>query len=181
MSENTSAASKPKVQLVTTYLEMFAPPKREKIRPKPDGLEIIHLPNVPIHFYRYLYNTLSEPWVWWERKRQTDDEIRAEVHSPEFDFHVPYLNHLPFGMIELDHRHFPEVQFNYFGIFPEYCGLGLGGYLLDWTVDAVFARGAKRFWVHTCNFDSPNAIPAYQHAGFVIYDVIPEWVDDPKG
>ncbi len=180
MSGSAPESPKPKVQLVTTYLEMVAPPKREKIRPKPDGLEIVHLPKVPIHFYRYLYNTLSEPWVWWERKRQTDDEIRAEVHSPGFSFHVPYLDHLPFGMIELDNRRFPEVQFNYFGIFPEYCGQGLGGYLLDWTVDHVFAQGATRFWVHTCNFDSPNAIPAYQRAGFVIYDVITEWVDDPK-
>lgn len=170
----------PKIQLVTTYLEMTAPPARAP-RPKPEGLSVVHLPKVPIHFYRYLYNTLSEPWVWWERKRQSDEEIAAEVHSPDFAFHVPYLGWLPIGMVELDNRRFPEVQLNYFGLFPEYCGLGIGGYLLDWTVREVFTRGAKRFWVHTCSLDSPNAIPAYQSAGLVIYDNVTEWIDDPAG
>jgi GNAT superfamily N-acetyltransferase len=170
----------PKVELVTTYLEMLAPPTRAKTRVAPEGLEIARFEHVPIHFYRYLYNTLSEPWVWWERKRQTDAQIAAELHSPQFDFYVPYLRKLPIGMMELDNRAFPEVQLNYFGLFPEHCGQGIGGYLLDWLADEVWKRGATRYWVHTCSFDSPRAIPAYQRAGFTVYDVVHEWVDDPK-
>lgn len=169
-----------KVELITWHLEMFAPPQRDKVRSKPEGLEIFQIKETPIHFYRYLYTTIGSPWVWWERRIQSDEVIKQELHDPKFDFYVPYLNHVPIGMVELNCRAFPEVQLNYYGLVPEYCGLGIGGYLLDWMTDLVFAKGTKRFWVHTCSLDSPNALPAYQKAGFKLYNTVTEIVDNPR-
>lgn len=169
----------PKVELVTTYFEMYSPPVRERARPCPPGLSIDKAEQPPIHFYRYLYNTVGAPWVWWERKRQSDERIAEDLHHPKVDLYVPYLNGVPIGMSEIDWRDFPDVKLPYFGVVPEYCGLGIGGYLLEWTIDHVFARGAKRFWLTTCSLDSPRAIPAYLKAGFSIFDEVTELVDDP--
>lgn len=168
-----------KVDLTTTYFEMTEPPRRARARACPPGLTILKAEKPPIHFYRYLYDTIGAPWVWWERKRQTDTRIAEDLHHPEVDLYVPYLHGVPIGMSEVDWRAFPEVKLPYFGVVPEFCGFGIGGYLLDWTVDRVFERGASRFWLTTCSLDSPRAIPAYLKAGFTIFDTVTESIDDP--
>lgn len=180
MADMDGAAQAGLYELTTWHLEMLHPPVRTAPRPKPDGLEITHVWNTTIHFYRYLYNKISEPWVWWERKRQTDDEIRAELHDPAFAFYVPYLRGVPVGMIELNCRVPDDVQLNYFGLIPEYCGQGLGGYCLEWMADLVWARRPRRFWVHTCSLDSPAALPAYQKAGFTLFNTVTEQIPDPR-
>jgi GNAT superfamily N-acetyltransferase len=169
-----------KVKLVTWHLEMFQKPEHAAARPRPEDLDIFRVEKPPIHFYRYLYTTVGAPWVWWERRIQSDEAIMADLHDTAFDFFVPYQRGVPVGMMELNGREFPEVQLNYFGLIPERCGLGIGGYLLDWMADEVFARGATRFWVHTCSLDSPRALPAYQRAGFMLYNTVEEIVDDPR-
>ncbi|HNR33006.1 MAG TPA: GNAT family N-acetyltransferase [Candidatus Hydrogenedentes bacterium] len=177
----TDTSPKATIELTTWFLDMHAPPSRPSPPRKPDGLEMVRVYETPIHFYRYLYNKISEPWVWWERKRQTDDEIRAELHDPAFEFFVPYLRGAPIGMVELNCRNPEETQLNYFGIIPEYCGRGYGGYALAWSVDHVWARKPRprRYWVHTCSQDSPAALPCYQKAGFVLYDTVAERIPDP--
>jgi GNAT superfamily N-acetyltransferase len=169
-----------KIELVTTYFEIHARPARVQERACPAGLTLVQAPQPPIHFYRYLYDTIGSPWVWWERKRQSDARIAEDLHHPQVELFVPYIGGVPVGMSEIDWRSFPEVKLPYFGVVPEYCALGIGGYLLDWTVDRVFERGATRFWLTTCSLDSPRAIPAYLRAGFTIFDEVREWIDDPR-
>lgn len=169
-----------RIELVTTYFEMHGPPVRERVRPCPPGLTVAKAVDPPVHFYRYLYNTIGAPWVWWERKKQSDNQIKEDIHHPQVELFVPYIEGVPIGMSEVDWRDFPEVKLPYFGIVPEYCGLGFGGYVLDWTIDRVFERGAKRFWLTTCSLDSPWAIPAYERAGFVKFKELREMMDDPR-
>lgn len=167
------------IELTTWHLEMLKPPVRTAKQPRPDGLEIVRVANTPVHFYRYLYNKIGEPWVWWERKRQTDDEISADLHDPGFEFFVPYLHGAPVGMLELNGRNPKDIQLNYFGIVPEFCGRGIGRYALEWSVDYVWSKKPDRYWVHTCSLDSPAALPTYRNAGFVLFDTITEKVRNP--
>lgn len=171
--------SVPRLELITWHYEMFAPPPGPP-RPAPDGLEIVHVPRIPIHFYRYLYETIGKPWCWWERRRQSDAEIAAEVHRPDFEVHVPYVDMLPMGLVEIDKRRWPEAQLNYFGIFDEYTRRGIGGHLLDWSARRMFGAGATRYWLHTCSLDSPNAVHAYERAGFQRFDTVVSTIDDPR-
>jgi GNAT superfamily N-acetyltransferase len=170
----------PQYELTTWYYEMFAPPAREHVRPVPAGLEIIHQPEADLPLYRAIYETIGKPWCWWERRRQTDEEIAAEIHAPNYELYFPQVDGVPMGMVEFDKRQWPGVQLNYFGIFDEFTGRGIGGYLLDWSVDHVFAAGATRYWLHTCSLDSPNACLAYERAGFQCYDTVVTMMDDPR-
>jgi len=170
----------PQIELVTTYFEIHAQPVRAQPRACPPGLSVVHAVKPPVHFYRYLYDTIGSPWVWWERKRQSDARIAEDLHHPQVELFVAYRDGVPVAMSEIDWRSFPEVKLPYFGVLPEFCAQGLGGYLLDWTVDRVFARGATRFWLTTCSLDSPRAIPAYLRAGFTIFDEVREMMDDPR-
>ncbi|MBP8130104.1 MAG: GNAT family N-acetyltransferase [Candidatus Hydrogenedentes bacterium] len=169
------------ITLTTWYLQMSAPEPLSAPARLPDGLEIVRVWDTPIHFYRYLYNKISEPWVWWERKLQSDDEIRAELHSPAFEFYVPYLRGAPIGMIEFNCRDPLDILLNYFGIVPEFCGRGYGRSALDWSMSCVWKRNPRprRYWVHTCSLDSPVALPTYQKAGFALYDTVTSRIPNP--
>lgn len=169
-----------KIELITTYFEMHARPAPVHVRACPPNFTVVQAVQPPIHFYRYLYDTVGSPWVWWERKRQDDARISEDLHHADVELFVPYIEGVPVGMSEIDWRRFPDVKLPYFGVIPEFCAQGIGGYFLDWTIDRVFARGATRFWLTTCSLDSPRAIPAYLRAGFTIFDEQREWIDDPR-
>ena len=167
-----------KIELTTWYFEMHAPPERQAAV-APEGLEIVRAVEPPIHFYRDLYDTIGSPWVWWERKRQSDAQVLAEIHAPGVELWVPYFQGVPVGMSEIDFRKDGEAFVAYFGILPEYCGRGWGRDLIDWSIGHAFARGVGRLWLHTCSLDSPAAVRTYTAAGFTQYDVKIEWIDDP--
>ena len=51
-----------------TYLEMLARPTSGRA-PTPFGkLALMRAENCTVSFYRYIYDTVGEPWLWFERK-----------------------------------------------------------------------------------------------------------------
>lgn len=158
---------------------MFSKPEFPPISPPFQNLHIEHIEKPPIHFYRYLYNTIGAPWLWWERKLQSDEQILEDIHNPLVEVLVLYDKHLPIGMAELDFRIEKEAKLCYFGIFLEYYGKGIGKYFLDSIVRHAFSKGIERLWLHTCSLDSPYALHTYLRAGFRIYDVREEYIDHP--
>lgn len=169
-----------KILLKTWYLELHHSPDFHYFLPPIKNLHIEKIEKPPIHFYRYLYNTIGAPWVWWERKLQTDEEVLSDIHHPNVELFVPYDKFLPIGMAEIDFRKEKEAKLNYFGIFPEYYGQGIGKYLLKWTIRYVFSKGIKRYWLHTCSLDSPYALRTYLNCGFKIYYVKEEYIEHPN-
>ncbi|MDB5408161.1 MAG: family N-acetyltransferase, partial [Rhodospirillales bacterium] len=64
---------KGKLEDVITYLEMTSRPPRPKL-PTPAGtLALMRAERCTVSFYRYLYNTVGEPWVWFERRKWSDE------------------------------------------------------------------------------------------------------------
>jgi len=169
-----------KLEMVVTYLEMterptFPPP------PHPgEKIALLRAEAPPISFYRYLYNTVGEQWLWYERRRMSDDSLRAVIHHPEVEIFVLYVRGVPAGYVELDGRVEGEFELAYVGLIPEFIGRGLGRFLLYWAVDKAWDRSPRRVWVHTCNFDHPRAIATYQRAGFRPYKQETLIIDDPR-
>jgi len=64
-----------------------------------------------------------------------------------------------------------ETEIAYFGLIPGHIGLGLGKHLLSFAIDQAWEGGAERVTVHTCNLDSPAALPNYLKRGFEVYNV----------
>lgn len=154
---------------VVTYLETRAPPPSAPVQP-PSGAQVVRARSPTISFYRYLYDTVGEPWMWSERRLLDDTALRSVLESPGLDLRVLWLHGVPAGFCELDLIAFPEAKIAYFGLIPEFIGRGLGRYLLDWSVRHAFAIGAVRLWVHTCDLDHPRALPLYRALGFKPYD-----------
>jgi GNAT superfamily N-acetyltransferase len=161
-------ANLPTVEIVVTYMAMDRRPERPA-RPAPPGkLALLRAENPTVPFYRFLYNTVGEPWHWTDRRLMPDDVLGANISDTKVELYVLYVAGSPAGYAELDFRPMPVANLAYFGLMPEHVGHGLGGWFLDWAVRALWLRGPERITVDTCNLDHPRALQAYQRAGFTV-------------
>lgn len=163
-----------------TYLEMFErPPTR--VLPAPGGrLALMRAENCTVSFYRYLYETVGTPWLWFERRQMSDAALAAELAKPTTEIFVLYVGGVPAGYFELDAAEPRQTELCYFGLMPDFIGRRLGAFLLNAAVEQAWLRPLERFWVHTCTFDHKRALPLYQRAGFVVYARRPVTFDDPR-
>ncbi len=163
-----------------TYLEMTAKPLRPP-RPAPAAkLALLRAENCTVSFYRYLYNTVGEPWLWFERRLWTDDQVRAHLARDDIEVFVFYAGGVPAGYYELQRAASGDTQLCYFGLVPDFIGRGLGFYFLQSAVDNAWLGATKRLWVHTSIYDHPRALGFYQRAGFRVYQRRDVLFDDPR-
>jgi ribosomal protein S18 acetylase RimI-like enzyme len=165
---------------VVTYLEMFERPTRPP-RPAPlKKLALMRAEDCTASYYRYLYNTVGEPWVWFERRVWTDERLAQVLRRPETELAILYVAGVPAGYYELDRGDPDNVELAYFGLVPDFIGRGLGPWLLDAAIDAAFRTEPKRLFVHTCTYDHPRALGLYQRAGFRVYERRAVTFADPR-
>jgi ribosomal protein S18 acetylase RimI-like enzyme len=168
------------LKMSVTHLEMMRRPRLPAPPPPALKLAVLRAENMSVPFYRYLYNTVGAPWLWYERRRLSDAELGATVRHPEVDVFVLYAAGEPAGYAELDRRAMPDIELVFFGLMPHFIGRKLGPWLLHSVVDAAWARDPQRLWLHTCNFDHPRAITHYQRAGFVPFKQEQKLIADPR-
>ena len=119
-----------------------------------------------VPFYRFLYATVGEPYVWWLRRSLDDAAIAAVLADPAVSVHVLYVAGQPAGFFELDRRAFPAINLSYFGLMPHVTGQRLGTAFLHTALRTAQAMGARAVTVNTCTADHPRALPGYVAAGF---------------
>jgi ribosomal protein S18 acetylase RimI-like enzyme len=168
------------IDVVITYMEMTAPPTRPTVPLPPGKHALLRVENPTIAFYRFLYNTVGEQWLWTDRRRMSDEKLLALVDHPEVELYVLYTGGQPSGFVELDRRPKPELNFAYFGLMTEFIGRGLGKYLLNWAVDQAWSYGPEKLTVDTCTLDHPRAFGEYQRAGFSPVKQVSKRMLDPR-
>ncbi|HLY44021.1 MAG TPA: GNAT family N-acetyltransferase, partial [Stellaceae bacterium] len=139
---------------VITYLEMRARPQTPRL-PAPLGvkLALMRAENCSVSFYRYLYETVGTPWLWYERRQLGDAALAAAIQAPTTEIFVLYAGGVPAGYFELDAAAAQETELCYFGLVPEFIGKGLGPFLLQAAIERAWERPLARLWVHTRTFD----------------------------
>lgn len=173
-------APKGKLEVVITYLEMTHRPHRPPAPHRGEKLALMRVERPVPSYYRYLYNTVGGPWLWFERRMMDDDSLCDIVHHHKVEVYVLYVGGNPAGFVELDCRQSDDIEIALLGLLPEFIGRGLGHYLLDWAVDECWNKEPERVWVHSCNLDHPHAIAVYQRAGFVPYRQETKIITDPR-
>lgn len=166
--------------ITITYLEMKAPPLQPVSVPA-EQIAIIRAYTPPIHFYRYLYNTIGAGHIWVNRRRLDDEALAKIVHDPDVRIYVLHYEGCPAGYAELDFRKTGEAELAYFGLMPDYTGRGLGRFFLNQAIHTAWAENIDRLIVQTCTQDHPAALPLYQRMGFTPYaqsDDVLEAIDD---
>jgi ribosomal protein S18 acetylase RimI-like enzyme len=166
---------------VITYLEMREKPSAPPVpAPAIGKLALMRAEDCTVSFYRYLYETVGTPWLWFERRLLDDPALAALIHAPTTEIFVLYAGGVPAGYFELDAAAPDTTELCYFGLIPEFIGRGLGPFLLRAAIDRAWSRPLRRFWVHTRIYDHPKALGHYQRAGFVVYDRQKLRFEDPR-
>jgi GNAT superfamily N-acetyltransferase len=183
MKTRTPPAIAPAMALlddVITYLEMREAPTTPRIPAAPAKLALMRAENCTVSFYRYLYETVGTPWLWYERRLTGDGALGAEINKPTTEIFVLHVGGVPGGYFELDTAPPQETELRYFGLIPEFIGRGFGPFLLRAAIDRAWERPIGRLWVHTRTFDHPRALGYYQRAGFVVYARQKLRFEDPR-
>ena len=165
--QNPAALPPGQIRTVITYLEMTEKPGHAHRPPPAERLSLLRAEGCTVSFYRYLYNTVGEPWLWEYRRRLSDTELKGIIQDPRVEIYVAYVAGVPAGYVELDRRTPGIVDIAYFGLIPDFIGRGIGPWLLQWGIDAGWAEAnVAKMTVNTCTFDHPKALLMYQRAGF---------------
>ena len=133
-----------KLPVTITYLEMNRPTTMEEPKaPKLDqDVAIRRLDKPSISFYRYLYNQVGEPWLWWEKRIKSDESILEVIHDEKVEVWLLSVGNVPAGFVELDFRDASgKAELAYFGLLPDFIGMKLGPYLLKWAINYAWIHG----------------------------------------
>jgi GNAT superfamily N-acetyltransferase len=165
------ASGKPRaLETVVTFLEMTDNPGlRHQAPVNIPGLALMRAVKPPVHFYRYLYDTIGRDYFWVDRKKITDLALKAIRDDDDVHVYVAFAGGVPAGYFELDNRQQGLVEINYLGLVPEFHGRGLGKWLLGESVEVAWSLKPDRVIVETCTLDGPRALTLYQRAGFSPY------------
>ncbi len=172
VSQTTKAA------VTVTFMRMDRPPSAPAPA-LPARSSLIKVNRCTVPFYRYLYDTVGGPYLWWLRRATPNDSIAALLAAPQVSIHVLYMDGEPAGFFELDGRSEPDVNLSYFGLMPHTIGRGIGPAFLRAAVDAAFARSRRGITVNTCTADHPRALSTYLQAGFQTVRTVREVWDIP--
>lgn len=168
-----------RIPMVVTFLEMLAKPSALP-PPVPRGkVAIIRATNPPVHFYRYLYNTIGDAYYWVDRRKLSDEALATIIQDPKEELFVLYADGNPAGMAELDMRESGIGQLAYFGLMPEAVGKRLGYFFLYQAIANAWSHPITKLLVNTCTLDHPRALPLYQRLGFVAYSREDRYIELP--
>lgn len=164
-----SETGKRRIPMTVTFLEMNARPTVPP-PPQPRGkVALLKSDKPPVHFYRYLYDTIGADYFWVDRKKLTPEALAEVITHPANQLFVLYTEGCPAGMAELDFRKPGTCNISYFGLMPEAVGRRLSSFFLYHSIMNAWAEGIQRLTVNTCTLDHPRALPLYQRLGFTAY------------
>ena len=171
--------SKRRIPMTVTFLEMRAklsalPP------PQPRGkVALLRCEKPPVHFYRYLYDTIGADYYWVDRKKLSPEALAEVIHHPQNHLFILYKDGNPAGMAELDLRKAGSTNISYFGLMPEAIGQRLGYFFLYHACVNAWLEPIQRLTINTCTLDHPRALPLYQRMGFTAYSREERFVEIP--
>jgi len=150
-----------------THLEMAHPPKSSLPVPTRPVIAVMRAKNIPVAFYRYLYELVGKPHHWEERRTIPDAALDKLINNPACEINVLYADGCPAGFFEISTAALPEaIELAYFGIGPKHQGMGIGKWFLLTAIQAAWAHKPAKVTVHTNTLDHPSALGIYQKFGF---------------
>ena len=162
----------------TTYiLEMLKPDDLRTKRADFPDLRIERMDTPCPEFNKFLHTVVGGEWRWGGRAEWGRDEWH--VYADRVETWVAYLSGTPAGYFELEKGPEGDVQIHTFGLFPQFIGGGLGGYLLARAVACAWEMSASRVWLNTCSHDHPHALKNYLARGFQIQQKRPTPANPP--
>jgi GNAT superfamily N-acetyltransferase len=168
-----------KLANVQTFLEMR---ERPELRPAPESpqwrLERLNEPDV--ERYRALVHRVGDDYLWGARLSMTDPQLHDFLSDSRVEAYILTTERGDEGVLELDFRIEGECELTLFGIARALFNTGAGRWLINYGIQVAWSHPIRRFWLHTCTLDHPNALAFYQRSGFRPFKRDVEIYDDPR-
>ena len=170
---------KGKLANVVTCLEMLAKPKTES--PSwPDGFGLRRLTGNDLTLFRTLFRDIGQDLMWFSRLIMSDEKLAGILSNPDVESYALIGKGEALGLMELNFEDMPNCELSFFGLTASIVGQGLGRPLMLEAIARAWEKPINRFWVHTCHYDHPRALPFYKKSGFEPYALMVEVHDDPR-
>ena len=152
------------------YLNIFSKEELKKSNCKEKNLEVFLESKPTIDFCKFLYKEVGRDFFWRDRLKWKDEDWLNYINNDFFKLYILKQNNKLAGYYELlcDTK-LSSMEIPYFGIFKEFYGKGIGGYLLTDAILTSFNQKIYKVWVHTCTLDHPNALKNYLARGMKIF------------
>ena len=157
---------KKKTLIHVWHLEMTTPSLPEASR-RPYDLHRVEKPQPELS--RFLYTSVGAPWKWYQRLGWNWQKWQDHLTRPGVETWIACQGAVPVGYFELNREADGSTEIAYFGLVPEFVGLGLGKSLLEDALISAWQGTRKRVWLHTCTLDHPSALTNYLARGFSIF------------
>ena len=163
---------------LVTFLEMTA---RPSLSPGlPAGYDLVRVTSAGRDAYKLLFRTVGEDWLWFSRLSMSDEKLAAVLDDPLVEGYALRRDAADVGMLELDFRVAGQCEIVYFGLAAGAIGKGVGRTLMNNAIAIAWSKPIERLWLHTCHFDSPQALDFYKRSGFKAYKFEVEVHPDPR-
>jgi GNAT superfamily N-acetyltransferase len=180
LSSGYHAVPRGRIATIVTCLEMREKPPPRAIQGDVAELKLARVDPVDQAWYLGLYGAIGRDLLWFSRLRMRAEELRAILSSPDVEVYALRRDGRDEGFLELDFREAGQCELAFFGLTPTMVGGSAGRLMMNAAIERAFSRPIARFWVHTCTFDHPKALPFYIRSGFSPYERMVEITDDPR-
>jgi len=135
-----------------------------------NNLEVLFEKDPTPDLCKLFYKEVGKDFFWRDRLRWSEQEWLDYINKKFFKLYVLKYNNKLAGFYELLYdSNTNSIEIPYFGIFKEFYGRGIGGYLLTDAILTSFNQQVNKVWVHTCTLDHPNALKNYLARGMKIF------------
>jgi ribosomal protein S18 acetylase RimI-like enzyme len=152
------------------YLHLLSAKDLIKSNCKEINIEILLEKKPIIDLCKFFYKEVGRDFFWRDRLKWSNQDWLDYVNNDFFKLYILKYNNRLAGYYELLYD--PKtnsMEIPYFGIFKEFYGKKIGGYLLTDALSTSFKQKITKVWVHTCTLDHPNALKNYLARGMKIF------------
>jgi ribosomal protein S18 acetylase RimI-like enzyme len=152
------------------YLHLLSVTDLNKSNCKELNLEVQLAKKPTIDLCKFFYKEVGKNFFWRDRLKWSDQDWLDYINSNFFKLYILKHNNKLAGYYELLYESKTNsMEIPYFGIFKEFYGKKIGGYLLTEALSTSFKQKITKVWVHTCTLDHPNALKNYLARGMKIF------------
>ena len=152
------------------YLHLLSAKDLIKSNCKEINIEILLEKKPIIDLCKFFYKEVGRDFFWRDRLKWSNQDWLDYVNNDFFKLYILKYNNRLAGYYELLYdSKTNSIEIPYFGIFKEFYGKKIGGYLLTKALSTSFKQKINKVWVHTCTLDHPNALKNYLARGMKIF------------